>query len=96
MKRSRKNPSLALKDPYGDGWLGMVQARDSKIKFRKPAGAKRWARMWTEDSALRLRQRVPVAIVAALAQYGGFAVDDIPSHLLEEDSATLIKEFFLL
>lgn len=89
-----KNPSLALKDPYGEGWLVTVQAPDSKINFRNLLGGA-LARMWTEDSALRLRKRMPVAMVAALAQDGGVAVDDITSHLPEEDWATLTKEFFL-
>ena len=89
-----KDPSLALKDPFGEGWLVTVQAPDSKINFRNLLGGA-LARMWTEDSALRLRKRMPVAMVAALAQDGGVAVDDITSHLPEEDWATLTKEFFL-
>jgi len=89
-----KDPSLALKDPYGEGWLVTVQSPDSKINFRNLLGGA-LARMWTEDSALRLRKRMPVAMVAALAQDGGVAVDDITSHLPEEDWATLTKEFFL-
>ena len=89
-----KDPNLALKDPFGEGWLVTVQAPDSKINFRNLLGGA-LARMWTEDSALRLRKRMPVAMVAALAQDGGVAVDDITSHLPEEDWATLTKEFFL-
>ena len=89
-----KNPNLALKDPYGEGWLVTVQAPDSKINFRNLLGGA-LARMWTEDSALRLRKKMPVAMIAALAQDGGVAVDDITAHLPEEDWATLTKEFFL-
>jgi glycine cleavage system H lipoate-binding protein len=89
-----KNPSLALKDPYGEGWLVTVQAPDSKLNFRNLIGGT-LARMWTEDSALRLRKRMPVAMAAALAQDGGVSVDDITAHLPEEDWATLTKEFFL-
>lgn len=89
-----KDPSLALKDPYGEGWIVTVQAPDSKINFRNLIGGA-LARMWTEDSALRLRKRMPVAMAAALAQDGGVAVDDITAHLPNEDWATLTKEFFL-
>jgi len=89
-----KNPSLALKDPFGEGWIVTVQAPDSKLNFRNLLGGA-LARMWTEDSALRLRKRMPVAMAAALAQDGGVAVDDITAHLPEEDWATLTKEFFL-
>ena len=89
-----KDPSLALKDPFGEGWIVTVQAPDSKINFRNLLGGA-LARMWTEDSALRLRKRMPVAMAAALAQDGGVAVDDITAHLPDEDWAALTKEFFL-
>ena len=89
-----KDPSLALKDPFGEGWIMTVQAPDSKVNFRNLLGGA-LARMWTEDSALRLRKRMPVAMAAALAQDGGVAVDDITAHLPNEDWAALTKEFFL-
>jgi glycine cleavage system H lipoate-binding protein len=89
-----KDPSLALKDPFGEGWIVTVQAPDSKLNFRNLLGGA-LARMWTEDSALRLRKRMPVAMAAALAQDGGVAVDDITAHLPNEDWAVLTKEFFL-
>jgi glycine cleavage system H lipoate-binding protein len=89
-----KNPNLALKDPYGEGWIVTVQAPDSIVNFRNLLGGE-LARMWTEDSALRLRKRMPVAMAAALAQDGGVAVDDITAHLPNEDWAALTKEFFL-
>jgi len=89
-----KNPELARKDPFGEGWLVTVQAPDSKINFRNLLGGT-LARMWMDDSALRLRKRMPIAMASALAQDGGVAVDDITAHLPEEDWATLTKEFFL-
>ena len=89
-----KNPELAQKDPYGDGWLMTVQAPDSKLHFRNLLGGS-LARAWTEEAALRLRKRMPIAMSAALAQDGGVAVDDITAHLPEEDWATLTREFFL-
>jgi len=88
-----QDPELARKDPYGDGWLLTVQAPDSKINFRNLLGGK-LARLWTEESALRLRNRMPMA-AGALAQDGGVSVDDITAHLPDEDWATLTKEFFL-
>jgi len=89
-----KNPDLARKDPYGEGWLVTVQAPDSKINFRNLLGGA-LARLWTESSALQLRKRMPVAMASALAQDGGVAVDDITAHLPNEDWAELTKEFFL-
>jgi glycine cleavage system H lipoate-binding protein len=88
-----KDPELARKDPYGDGWLLTVQAPDSKINFRNLMGGT-LARLFTEESALQLQNRFPMA-VGALAQDGGVAVDDITAHLPDEDWATLTKEFFL-
>ncbi len=87
------NPDLARKDPYGDGWLVTVQAPDSKLNFRNLLSGT-LARLWTEDSALRLRGRMP-AFAGALAQDGGVAVDDLTPHMPDEDWAALTKEFFL-
>ncbi len=89
-----KDPELARKDPYGDGWLLTVQAPDSKINFRNLLGGT-LARLWTEESALRLQKRMPMALEGALAQDGGVAVDDLTAHMPDEDWATLTKEFFL-
>lgn len=89
-----KNPELARTDPYGEGWLVTVQAPDAKTNFRNLLSGV-LARIWTEDSALRLRKRMPVAMASALAQDGGVAVDDISAHLPDEDWAALTREFFL-
>src|SRR5579862_7248759 len=88
-----KNPELARKDPYGEGWLLTVQAPDSKINFRNLMGGT-LARLWTESSALKLHSRMP-AMAGALAQDGGVAVDDITAHMPDEDWAELTREFFL-
>jgi glycine cleavage system H protein len=88
-----KNPELVRKDPFGEGWLMKVQAPDAKINFRNLLGGA-LARLWTENSALRLRTKMPVAM-AALAQDGGVAVDDLAAHIPNEDWATLTREFFL-
>jgi glycine cleavage system H protein len=88
-----KNPELARKDPYGEGWLVTVQAPDSKLNFRNLLGGT-LARLWTESAALQLHNRIP-AMAGALAQDGGVAVDDITAHLPDEDWAVLTKEFFL-
>jgi glycine cleavage system H lipoate-binding protein len=89
-----RNPELARTDPYGEGWLVTVQAPDAKTNFRNLLSGT-LARIWTEDSARRLRQRMPIAMASALAQDGGVAVDDISAQLPDEDWATLSKELFL-
>src|SRR3954454_7660577 len=88
-----KNPELVRKDPYGEGWLVTVQAPDSKLNFRNLLSGT-LARLWTEDSARRVRSRMP-ALAGALAQDGGIAVDDLTIHMPDEDWAKLTKEFFL-
>jgi len=88
------DPELARKDPYGAGWLVKVQAPDAKINFRNLLGGA-LARLWTEDSALRLRNRMPLAMAGALAQDGGVSVDDITAHLPNVEWTTLTREFFL-
>ncbi len=88
-----KNPDLARRDPYGDGWLVTVQAPDSKINFRNLLGGT-LARLWTESAALQLRNKMP-ALAGALAQDGGVAVDDLTAHIPDADWAAITKEFFL-
>src|SRR5579872_6275775 len=61
-----KDPELARKDPYGEGWLVTVQAPDSKLNFRNLLGGT-LARLWTESAALHLQSRIP-AMAGALAQ----------------------------
>lgn len=87
------NPKLAQSDPYGEGWLVAVQAPDAKTNFRNLIGGS-LARLWTENAALRLQQRMP-QFAGALAQDGGVAVDDLSAHLPDEEWATLTREFFL-
>jgi glycine cleavage system H protein len=89
-----KNPKLALGDPYGEGWLLTVQAPDAKTSFRNLLGGA-LARWWTEESASRLQRRMPMAMVGAMAQDGGVAVDNISVHIPDQDWLTLAKEFFL-
>lgn len=88
-----RDPELARKDPYGEGWLLTVQSPDAKTNFRNLlSGA--LARWWTEESAGRLQKRMPMAL-GALAQDGGVAVDNLTAQMPNQDWAALAKEFFL-
>src|SRR6516164_3581484 len=69
------DPSLATKDPYGEGWLVTVQSPDAKTNFRNLLGGA-LARWWTEESSMRLQRLMPSAM-GALAQDGGIAIDDV-------------------
>ncbi len=89
-----KNPELAKKDPYGEGWLVTVQAPDTKTNLRNLLGGM-LARVWMEESAARLRSRLPMAMAPVMAQDGGVAVDDPTENLPDQDWAEITKEFFL-
>jgi len=93
-----QNPGLARTDPYGDGWMITVQSPDAKTNFKNLlSGA--LARFWTDESAARLRAKLPtlggMVPAAALAQDGGVAIDSVASQIPDKDWASLTKEFFL-
>jgi len=88
-----QDPKLALRDPYGEGWLLTVQAPDAKTSFRNLLGGT-LARWWTEESASRLQRRMPMAL-GALAQDGGVALDNVSTQIPDQDWLPLAKEFFL-
>lgn len=88
-----EHPDMVGKDPYGEGWLVTVQAPDSKINFRNLLGGT-LARWWTEESASRLRMKMP-AMAGALAQDGGVAVENVGDQIPDQDWGALAKEFFL-
>src|SRR5271169_147362 len=87
------DPNLALRDPYGEGWLMTVQAPDAKTSFRNLLGGA-LARWWTQESASRLRGCLP-AVAGALAQDGGVAMDNLTSQIPDQEWLPLAKEFFL-
>jgi len=88
-----QNPELARQDPYGEGWLVTVQSPDAKTNFRNlMSGA--LARWWTEEAASRLQKRVP-AMLGALAQDGGIAMDNLTAQMPEQNWTELTREFFL-
>jgi glycine cleavage system H lipoate-binding protein len=88
------DPKLALRDPYGEGWLVTVQAPDAKTSFRNLLGGT-LARYWTEESASRLQRRMPMALAGALAQDGGVAVNSVTEAIPDQEWMPLAKEFFL-
>ena len=88
------DPKLALRDPYGEGWLVTVQAPDAKTSFRNLLGGA-MARWWTEESASRLQRRRPLAFAGALAQDGGVAINDLAAQIPDQEWLPLAKEFFL-
>jgi glycine cleavage system H lipoate-binding protein len=88
-----QDPRLALRDPFGEGWLVTVQSPDAKTNFRNLLGGS-LARWWTEESASRLHRRLPTPL-GALAQDGGVAIDNVGAQIPDQDWALVAKEFFL-
>lgn len=89
----RKDPSLALKDPYGQGWLISVQAPDAPTSFRNLLSGQ-LARRWMEEAAERLRARIP-SLAGAVAQDGGLAVENLTEQLPDANWEKITHEFFL-
>lgn len=88
-----RDPELARKDPYGEGWLLTVQSPDAKTNFRNLLGGA-LARWWTEESASRLQRKMPMAL-GALAQDGGVAMENLAAQIPDQDWVALAKDFFL-
>ena len=65
-----RDPELARKDPYGEGWLMTVNSPDATTNFHNLLRGS-VARRWMEDSALKLRG------AGAMAQDGGLALDAV-------------------
>jgi glycine cleavage system H lipoate-binding protein len=86
-----RDPELARRDPYGEGWLMVVNAPETKMKFRNLLSGP-LAKLWTEDAALRLLKQAPTA--PAMAD-GGIAVESVSAGLAPKEWETLTREFFL-
>ncbi len=88
-----RDPEIALRDPYGEGWLLAVQSPDAKVNFRNLLhGAV--AQRWMEEAVQRLLGRFP-QLAGAVAQDGGVAVADLTKALPDADWGALTQEFFL-
>ncbi len=89
-----KDPALALKDPYGEGWLIAVEAPEATTNFRNLLSGT-MARNWMEEAAIRMRARIP-SCAGAVAQDGGLAEADLTKSLPDSDWTEVTREFFLI
>jgi len=80
-----RDPELARKDPYGEGWLMTVNSPDATTNFHNLLRGS-VARRWMEDSALKLRG------AGAMAQDGGLALDAVVD---DADFERIKEEVFL-
>ena len=88
-----KDPSLINQDPYGSGWIYMIEPLNLRknlkdLLYDKDASA------WLEDEAKRLLKRTETEI-GATAHDGGGPVSDIYGSLDGEDWTSFVSEFLL-
>jgi glycine cleavage system H lipoate-binding protein len=91
------DPSLAGRDPYGQGWLVTVMSPDAVTSFRNLLSGT-MVRQWMAEAASRLRAKAMVpatAMVGGLAQDGGVAMTDLTAHIPDKTWEELTREFFL-
>jgi glycine cleavage system H protein len=91
----QNNPSLAVDDPYQQGWLCTIKAPELAINTKNllqgpivPA--------WMQNSVLRMSEMLSqLAPSPALAQDGGLPVKGLLFQLSPDVQQQLTKEFFL-
>jgi len=88
------DPESARKDPYGEGWLLVVNAPDVKTNFRNLLTGT-VARRWLDDAAAKLRACMP-APALNVAQDGGVAIDSIRDLIPRDQMDKVEHELFLI
>lgn len=88
-----KNPSLAIEDPYRDGWICVIKAPElstnTKNLLQGPI-----VPTWMQNSSVRLRGMMQ-QLNPALAQDGGLPVKGILFQLDPAVQRRVVKEFLL-
>jgi glycine cleavage system H lipoate-binding protein len=91
-----RHPQLSRKDPYGDGWLVVIDPLGGLRRKTRGLLFERTAVSWLTAEARKLEEKVMSVYGVSLAATGGEIVDDIygnlRQHLKWED---LVHEFLL-
>lgn len=87
-------PELANKDPYGQGWLMVVEPTDLRPNLKNLL-FEREAAAWVNAEATRLEAKVMEAYGMPLAATGGEIVDDIIGNLPNLNWEDAIHQFLL-
>jgi len=87
------NPELLRSDPYGKGWVALVQVLDEETTTRNliPKGL---VRNWMRDAVNRLYSMQPQLAGAAAAD-GGLPTEDLLAGLPDASWKKVTGEFFL-
>lgn len=86
-------PDLPGADPYGDGWLFLVQTADLRTNLNNLLSGS-MVRRWMEDVCARLRTRLNGGLALSFAD-GGTAVKDISALVDTARWEALVEEFLL-
>jgi glycine cleavage system H lipoate-binding protein len=92
-KRVVEDPHLAMKDPYGEGWLLEVRVPDVKASMRNLL-AGRYAKAWMDETVRALQGKM-VGELGILMQDGGTPISGFAFELKGDDWRELAEEFLL-
>jgi glycine cleavage system H lipoate-binding protein len=87
----RKNPEIANREPYGDGWLFMVRTPDVKNTVKKLMASTE-SFDWINHEIRNLEEMIE-EVAGPLAADGGYLQDDIYGNLPDLRWETLTKTF---
>lgn len=88
-----KDPALATRDPYKDGWIAMLQSPDYSINQKNLLQGSMVA-PWMHYNVVRLNAAIAKSN-PEFAQDGGVPVGQVLTRLTPELRQQLIKDFFL-
>lgn len=88
-----QDPSLAIKDPYGEGWIAVVQSPDLVTNFRNLVKGM-LVRAWMQSTLERL-QLLTTPLAGAVARDGGLPIAGLLGQVEPGLQRRLVAEFFL-
>lgn len=90
----RQNPTLAIDDPYSEGWLCVIKAPELSINAKNLLHGP-LVSAWMQNSFVRLREMLQASAMPALAQDGGLPVKGVLFQVSPNVQQKLTREFFL-
>ncbi len=90
----QRDPNLATKDPYKDGWVCVVKAPDLMTNVNNLVRGS-FVGAWMQNSLRRLTA-MTAQMAGATAQDGGLPVPGLLGKVDESTQRAIVKEFFLM
>ncbi len=88
-----QDPSLTIKDPYGEGWIAVVQSPDLVTNLRNLVKGT-LVRPWMQSTLERL-QLMTAPLAGVVAQDGGLPITGLLGQVEPGLQRRMIAEFFL-